>query len=177
MPREYFDKTIEDEPDNEDYWASKGTILAGLGRHEEAIECFDRTLALDHDFVAVLDEHLPGQAGRVRKYRFSTIGTYKLRVSVHANLAIVAKKDLKPNAIQGAFRSKKLTLDKARENLHAFILTRYPKSAGHARIGAKYKKRWVKETEFCDENALAPRWRTSVDHSRLIGEAIRALVQ
>src|SRR5271157_6649676 len=77
---EYFDKAIEEDPDNEDYWASKGTTLAGLGRHEEAIECFDRTLALDHDFVAVLDEHLPGQAGRVRKYRFSTIGTFKLRV-------------------------------------------------------------------------------------------------
>lgn len=52
----YFDNAITEDPDNEDYWASKGTTLASLGRYEEAIECFDRALAIDHDFTAVMGE-------------------------------------------------------------------------------------------------------------------------
>jgi hypothetical protein len=125
----------------------------------------------------MLEEYLLGRAGRVRKYRFSTAHNNKLRVTTGAWLLVGAKKGQNLGAVRRAFQAGRTTLSAARDNLYAFLLAKRPGANDVKRVSARYKKRWVKETKFCDENSLAPRWRTNVDHSRLIGETARALVQ
>lgn len=38
---EYFSKYLELKPDDRDVWEYKGTILSKIGRHSEAIDCFE----------------------------------------------------------------------------------------------------------------------------------------
>lgn len=42
-----IDKAISLEPTNAQYWGVKGSIFFAAYRFEEAIECFDRALAID----------------------------------------------------------------------------------------------------------------------------------
>jgi tetratricopeptide (TPR) repeat protein len=42
-----YDKALEQEPNNTVLWNNKGKALANLGRIEDAISCFDKSLAID----------------------------------------------------------------------------------------------------------------------------------
>lgn len=43
----YFDQAIVTQPNNPDLLNKKGVALRGLGRYDEALECFNRSLQLD----------------------------------------------------------------------------------------------------------------------------------
>lgn len=43
----YFDQAIIMQPSNPDLLNRKGIALRGLGRYDEAIECFNKSLQLD----------------------------------------------------------------------------------------------------------------------------------
>jgi len=43
----YFDKVLKIKQDNPDFWNKKGVILRSLGRYQEAVECFEKSLKLD----------------------------------------------------------------------------------------------------------------------------------
>ncbi|MGI0060565.1 MAG: tetratricopeptide repeat protein [Nitrosotalea sp.] len=43
----YFDQAIILQPNNPDLLNKKGVALRGLGRYDEAIECFNKSLQLD----------------------------------------------------------------------------------------------------------------------------------
>ena len=49
------EKSLTIDPDNENFLDTKGFILISLGRYEEAIECFDRTLGINPDFTEARD--------------------------------------------------------------------------------------------------------------------------
>jgi len=53
---EYYDKALEIVPRNADVWAFKGiTLQGGLGKDEEARQCWDRAKALDKDIAMAVD--------------------------------------------------------------------------------------------------------------------------
>ena len=53
---EYYDKALEIVPKNADVWAFKGiTLQGGLGRDEEARQCWERAKALDKDIAMAVD--------------------------------------------------------------------------------------------------------------------------
>ena len=43
----YFDQAIVIQPNNPDLLNKKGVALRGLGRYNEALECFNKSLQLD----------------------------------------------------------------------------------------------------------------------------------
>ena len=43
----YFEQVIVMQPNNPDLLNKKGVALRGLGRYDEALECFNRSLQLD----------------------------------------------------------------------------------------------------------------------------------
>jgi tetratricopeptide (TPR) repeat protein len=43
----YFDQALLLHPDNPDLLNKKGVLLRSLGRYDEAIECFNKSLQLD----------------------------------------------------------------------------------------------------------------------------------
>lgn len=53
---EYYDKALEIVPRNADVWAFKGiTLQGGLGKDDEARQCWDRAKALDQDIAMAVD--------------------------------------------------------------------------------------------------------------------------
>jgi tetratricopeptide (TPR) repeat protein len=43
----YFDQALIIQPNNPDLWNKKGVALRGLGRYNEALDCFNKSLQLD----------------------------------------------------------------------------------------------------------------------------------
>ena len=43
----YFEQALILEPNNADIWNKKGVALRSLGRYDEALECFNKSLSLD----------------------------------------------------------------------------------------------------------------------------------
>ena len=42
-----FDQALLLQSNNPDLWNKKGVVLRGLGRYDEALECFNKSLQLD----------------------------------------------------------------------------------------------------------------------------------
>jgi len=129
--------------------------------------------------AALIDEYLAGSRGRVMKYTFSTSTANTQRIAVRAWLVLGATKQQNLGAIRRACQSGLLPASEARKNIYAFLVVRRPRSrAGswESKLSRQYKGRWQVEMGFSDKNQLAPRWRTNIDHERLLGEIGRCLI-
>ena len=43
----FFDQALLDEPTNPDLWNYKGIALRSLGRYDEALECYNKSLEIE----------------------------------------------------------------------------------------------------------------------------------
>jgi Flp pilus assembly protein TadD len=43
----FFEQALLLNPDNPDLWNQKGVVMRSLGRYDEALECYDKSLQLD----------------------------------------------------------------------------------------------------------------------------------
>lgn len=51
-----YDRALEIVPNNADLWAFKGiTLEGGLGMQDEAMQCWDTAMRLDHDIAEAVD--------------------------------------------------------------------------------------------------------------------------
>ena len=43
----FFDQALSDDPTNADLWNYKGIALRSLGRYDEALECYNKSLEIE----------------------------------------------------------------------------------------------------------------------------------
>ena len=43
----FFERALALDPDNADLWNRRGVALRGMGRYEEAVRCFERSLEIE----------------------------------------------------------------------------------------------------------------------------------